>query len=188
MVCLRAARTVIGMEEQLHEVSGGTNPDSGRLWIITHHVFVAIVTLVMDYCCHRDDSEAAERKAEIMKCCQILEKSQEESSVARKGLAHLKQVMREWKLRTGVEGPELDEHDAQALETGEYPSPEEKKESEKFQAQKSQNQVAEGQYSTMEFQGMDLMQGMWLDPFEFNMPENPQWEALFRDLEQPMFR
>jgi hypothetical protein len=80
----------------------------------------------MDYCCHRDDPHAPELKAEIMKCLQIFEKSQEDSTVAKKGLAHLKQVMMDWKVKAGGNA-EFDEQDAQALETGEYPTPDKDK-------------------------------------------------------------
>jgi hypothetical protein len=46
MVCLSSARMVIQLEQNMREVAGGFNPDSGRLWIIVHHTFVATVTLV----------------------------------------------------------------------------------------------------------------------------------------------
>jgi hypothetical protein len=192
MMCLRSARMVIEMEQNMRDTAGGINPDSGRLWIITHHFFVATVTLVMDYCCHRNDPQAADRKAEIMRCYQILERSQEESAVARKGLANLKQVMREWKSKTGPEEPGLDEKDAQALESGEYPSPENKKSpvgnlSEQGQQQQRQSTRPPALMEfnpDLDFSGMDMMQDMWLDPFEFNQTNDPQWEALFRDLEQ----
>src|ERR1700734_2460266 len=78
------------------QLASGFNPDSARLWIVVHHFFVATVTLVMDYVCHRDDPQAEERKKEILNCYKTLERSQEDSAIAKRGLAHLKQVMKDW--------------------------------------------------------------------------------------------
>jgi hypothetical protein len=105
MICLRSARAVIEIEGSMREVATGFSPDPSRLWIIVHHVFTSTVILVMDYCCHRDDPQAAERKQEIMNCYKILEKSQEQSSIARNGLAHLKSIMTKWRLKSDLDRP-----------------------------------------------------------------------------------
>ncbi len=61
------------------------NPDYARLWIVVHHVFVATVTVVMDYVYHKDDPQATERKREILNGYETLERSQVVSTIARRG-------------------------------------------------------------------------------------------------------
>jgi hypothetical protein len=193
MICLRSARMVIEMEQQMRQLASGFNPDSARLWIVVHHVFVATVTLVMDYVCHRDDPQAAERKREILKCYKTLERSQEDSAIAKRGLAHLKQVMKDWMTKSDkqpdrpaavpVDDPSRPQavHDdgmqtffpqAQSLITTSFPSA----------GDKPQEAPAYSEHTN--WMGLDLVQDLWQDPFDFiGMSNDPQWDVLFRDLE-----
>jgi len=79
------------------DASAGT--ESSRSWPIVHHLFVAIIVLVMDYCYNREEPQAAERKAEIMVCFRSLEKSQKESTIAKNGVEQLRKVFADWRVK-----------------------------------------------------------------------------------------
>jgi hypothetical protein len=193
MICLRSARMVIEMEQQMRQLASGFNPDSARLWIIVHHVFVATVTLVMDYVCHRDDPQAAERKREILNCYKTLERSQEDSAIAKRGLAQLKQVMKDWMTKSDsqIERPA-------ALPANEPPRPPvaqnypvkafipktQPLNITSFPSTGDRLQEVPAYFEYTNWQGLDVVQDLWQDPFDFNgMSNDPQWEVLFRDLE-----
>jgi hypothetical protein len=188
---------VIELEQQMSQLASGFNPDSARLWIIIHHVFVATVTLVMDYVCHRDDPQAAERKREILNCYKTLERSQEDSAIARRGLAHLKQVMRDWMTKsdgqsdrpapfteTETPKPLATSNDArrafvpqtQPLNMGSFPP--------------AGDRLPETPWYSDQtnWMGFDVAQDISHDSFDFSgLSSDPQWEVLFRDLEsQPI--
>lgn len=180
----------------MRQLASGFNPDSARLWIVVYHVFVATVTLVMDYVSHRDDSQAAERKREIMNCYRLLEGVQEESVIARRGLRHLKGVMRDWMAkgeRQGEKGAVFRVGEAsrspvapneplrgfihltQPPNIGTHPS--------------TNGRLAEipGFSENTNWMGFGVVQDLWQDPFDFNsMSDDPQWEVLFRDLESQL--
>ncbi|KIX97656.1 uncharacterized protein Z520_06434 [Fonsecaea multimorphosa CBS 102226] len=96
MVCLRSARIVIDLHKAMRQVS------SGRMWVVMYHVFVATTTLVMDYACQRDDDPqaASERKQEILNCYRILEEGEERDPEVKDGLATLKRITNEWRMRS----------------------------------------------------------------------------------------
>jgi len=193
MICLRSARMVIEMEQQMCQLASGFNPDSARLWIVVHHVFVATVTLVMDYVSHKDDPQAEERKKEILNCYKTLERSQEDCVIARRGLAHLRQIMKDWMTKSDNQPerpaavPENEDPrppavhgdgmkafipQTQFLNMSSYPPA-----SGKFQ----QPPLIPEQ---MNWMGLDLVEDLWQEQFDFSsMSNDPQWEALFRDLE-----
>lgn len=192
MICLRSARIVLELERSMRESKNGMHQQTtSRLWIIVHHVFMATVTLVMDYCCHRDDPRAAERRAEILECYKILERSNEESSIAKKGLAHLKNVMNEWRAETA------NDRQLEQASTGDNMS---------VPAVQQQPQAAQSNFATtqpigsadmmpmydtngmsymggMDMSGIDLAQELWFDDGAFAANFDPQWDALFNILE-----
>ncbi|TGO83059.1 hypothetical protein BPOR_0709g00050 [Botrytis porri] len=61
---------------------------------LTHHIFVATVILVMDFCLNKGDPRAEERKAEIMDAFRMLETCQETNTIARRGLQQLRDILR----------------------------------------------------------------------------------------------
>ncbi|KAA8569950.1 hypothetical protein EYC84_002288 [Monilinia fructicola] len=65
-----------------------------RMWTVTHHIFVATIILVMDFCLNRDDPRAEERKAEIMDALKMLETCQATSTMAQRGLQQLRDILR----------------------------------------------------------------------------------------------
>ena len=187
MICLRSARMVIEMEQQMRQLASGFNPDSARLWIVVHHVFVATVTLVMDFVCHRGDPQAEERKREILNCYKTLERSQEDCDIAKRGLAHLKQVMKDWMTKSDNQ-PER----PAVVPENEPPRPPAVRDSGmkafapltavKFPTPPAwPPEDTPGHTNSM---GLDLMPDLWQDPFDFMcMSNDPQWDVLFRDLE-----
>ena len=81
----------------MYSMDPAFGPGAGQIWMVIHHLFVAIVVLVMDLTFNQSDPQAKERKNEVMECCQLLEKSSEESAIARQGVEELKRVLKTWK-------------------------------------------------------------------------------------------
>ncbi|KAF7885602.1 uncharacterized protein EAF02_004111 [Botrytis sinoallii] len=94
MVCLRSARSVIELGTELTHWGKKQNFQPVRMWTVTHHIFVATVILVMDFCLNKDDPRSEERKAEIMDAFKMLESCQETSTIARRGLEQLRDILR----------------------------------------------------------------------------------------------
>lgn len=94
MVCLRSARSVIELGTDLTEWGKKQNFQPFRMWTVTHHIFVATVILVMDFCLNKDDPRSEERKAEIMDAFKMLESCQVTSTIARRGLQQLRDILR----------------------------------------------------------------------------------------------
>lgn len=84
------------MGKNVQELAVGFNTDYGGNWILVHHIFVATMILVMDYCNHRDDSQADICREENLSCYRILERYREERTVARTDLGQLKSIMNKW--------------------------------------------------------------------------------------------
>ncbi|KAJ8058966.1 hypothetical protein OCU04_011950 [Sclerotinia nivalis] len=94
MVCLRSARSVIELGTELTDRGKKQNFHPVRMWTVTHHIFVATVILVMDFCLNKDDPRSEERKAEIMGAFTILESCQKTSTMAKRGLQQLRDILR----------------------------------------------------------------------------------------------
>ncbi|KAB8298723.1 hypothetical protein EYC80_000898 [Monilinia laxa] len=94
MVCLRSARSVIELGTEITKMGKKQNFQPVRMWTVTHHIFVATVILVMDFCLNRDDPRTEERKAEIMDALKMLETCQETSTMAQRGLQQLRDILR----------------------------------------------------------------------------------------------
>ncbi|RDW59586.1 hypothetical protein BP6252_12673 [Coleophoma cylindrospora] len=100
IVCLRSSRTVIELGSQM--MAAGHNSEPLRVssvWTVVHHIFVSTVILVMDFSYNRSDPQAAKRREEILDCFRLLERSQEDSTIARQGLKQLREFLnnRKWK-------------------------------------------------------------------------------------------
>jgi len=91
MICLRSARSVIEMGKEM--THSGQEFEQYKLWTMIHHFSVSVLVLVMDYCLNREEPRADERKAEILDCFKMLERAQEESTVARRALQQLKELL-----------------------------------------------------------------------------------------------
>ncbi|ESZ93878.1 hypothetical protein SBOR_5736 [Sclerotinia borealis F-4128] len=94
MICLRSARSVLELGTELIDWGKKQNFQSVRLWTVTHHIFVATVILVMDFCLNKDDPRSEERKAEIKDAFKMLETCQETSTMAKRGLQQLRDILR----------------------------------------------------------------------------------------------
>lgn len=92
MICLRSARTVV----EIGRAMTLTRRDitSIKIWTLNHHLFVSCVILVMDYCFNREEPRAKERKEEILDCFRLLESSKQECTIATRGLAKLRHMLR----------------------------------------------------------------------------------------------
>jgi hypothetical protein len=90
MVCLRSARTIIEIGK---DMMSDKNVVAIKIWCVNHHIFLAVVILVMDYCFNREEPRAKERKEEIMECFRMLESSRDESTMATRGLQRLRHIL-----------------------------------------------------------------------------------------------
>jgi len=83
MVCIRSAQTVLELRKSMDHFN-----DIGvrRLAIVMQHVFMAAVTLAMDLCFTHNEPHIQIRKTEVLSACKMLEKTQQESTVALKGI------------------------------------------------------------------------------------------------------
>ena len=88
-ICLRSARLIV---ETTKKLTSSWGPTPLKLWTVIHHVLVAALVLVVDYCLNRSDPRAAERKEEILDCFRYLEGCREHSGIARRGLGQLKEL------------------------------------------------------------------------------------------------
>ncbi|KIW22813.1 uncharacterized protein PV07_11074 [Cladophialophora immunda] len=105
ITCLRSTRIVLEMQEA---VRGSL---LGRAWLVVFHVFIATTTLTMDYVYNRrDPRQAAERKAEILKCYRILEQCGQQDPEVKQGMESLKRTMQGWKSRTDTRPPNISAH------------------------------------------------------------------------------
>jgi len=92
MMCLRSARIVIESSREL--MAASPNVDSIKFVAFGHHMFVSTVVLLIDYFFNRDEPRGKERKEEIMECLRVLETSRDLNTIAARGLARLRQVLR----------------------------------------------------------------------------------------------
>jgi hypothetical protein len=73
MVCLRSARSTIELGNTI--MSSSKDLIAFKIWTINHHMYVATVILVMDYCFNRSEPRAKERKEEILECFRALKRN-----------------------------------------------------------------------------------------------------------------
>lgn len=187
MICLRSARVVIELEKTMRDMGNVMHQQTtSRLWIIIHHFFMATVTLVMDYCCHRDDPRASERREEILECYRVLERNQEESPIARKGLAHLRQVMNDWRAEGSADGRK-DANGETGTNSAQQPMSSDLVNGMEAPMVGSTNDAVYETPMIVDMAGLDpmginLAQDLWFDN-GFGTNYDPQWDALFNALE-----
>ncbi len=97
-VCLKSARLVIGIQQELDN-EGIVATGLLGLGGLNHHLFFAAIALVMDLCFNREEGQGKEerereRKAEVWRACRILEEAKERSMPARRFLESLMNVLR----------------------------------------------------------------------------------------------
>jgi hypothetical protein len=179
MVCLQSAREVIDMKSVMRQLP------CGRLWIVVYHVFLATITLVMDYCSHRDDPRAAERRQEILCCYKFLEESEEPG--VRQGLAHLNLIMNEWRKRSNPSRVGSGRRSPQP-QVAANPVPNSHNSPQTYEDLYPQTYAecltdGMGWPETTGWTGMDMMPDLTFQQGDFDTSVDFQWEALFRDLE-----
>jgi len=107
--CLRSARTVLEVFHMLEDRKESLACIPGRLGMVVHHIFMATVVLVMDLCfnkaSHEKQEQEAQRQEEVMQACRILDKLKQESTLAKKFLDPLMEILQKHKSRYGVHQP-----------------------------------------------------------------------------------
>ncbi|EED14228.1 conserved hypothetical protein [Talaromyces stipitatus ATCC 10500] len=92
MMCLQAARRVIEIKRMMDKEFPNT-PSVSTTWSVMHHVFMAVIILLMDVCFNWDDILADRRKEEIMEACRMLDKAQRNSRLVREGINAMTEVL-----------------------------------------------------------------------------------------------
>jgi hypothetical protein len=72
-----------------------------KLWAIKHHMYVATIILVMDYCFNRNEPRAKERREEIMECFRAVKRNDNGATTMPPGLQKLEKILRD---ATGTNG------------------------------------------------------------------------------------
>lgn len=90
-VCLSSARAVVALEQEMYESVLNHVPNFSRHWALVHHLLVASLVLAMEYA-----RGVASIRPELLNCCHALERSQNTSTIAWKGLQQLQCILRRW--------------------------------------------------------------------------------------------
>lgn len=92
MVCLRSARSIMELGNTIMTTS--KDLITFKVWAINHHMYVATVILVMDYCFNRNEPRAKERKVEILECFEVLKRNNEGRTMI-PGVQKLEKILRD---------------------------------------------------------------------------------------------
>ncbi|OAA80082.1 Transcription factor [Akanthomyces lecanii RCEF 1005] len=85
--CLASSRTVLQICHRLEEKKHELELIPARLATVVHHVFMAVVVLVMDLCSNKVEGLEEQRQAEVIRACRMLDSLKQDSAMAAK-LAH----------------------------------------------------------------------------------------------------
>ncbi|CAM1503205.1 Fc.00g079810.m01.CDS01 [Cosmosporella sp. VM-42] len=79
---IRAAQTVLQLCRSMDDI-GEIGGKPSRLWMLMQHVFLAAITLATDVSLDPTAPYASVHKAEVLAACRMLERSQQESAIAK---------------------------------------------------------------------------------------------------------
>ena len=120
--CLRSARAVINVQNHLEgETTQAFASVHHRLCAVVHFVFSATMVLVMDLCFNKIEGQDEQRRAEVMNACKTLENAREQSTMARRFLESLLEILRKHKIRLPINSAGL--IDTSNRESSEAPPP-----------------------------------------------------------------
>lgn len=101
MTCLQAARRVIEIKRIMDKEFPNT-PSMTTAWSVMHHVFMAVVILLMDTCFNWDDILADRRKEEILEACRVLDRARRSSRLVREGINAMMDILQSrWRPMSG---------------------------------------------------------------------------------------
>ncbi|KAJ6115262.1 hypothetical protein N7486_001040 [Penicillium sp. IBT 16267x] len=86
VVSLQSARKVLELKRIMDEEQPAVVPTCCYFWAITHHVFIAAVTLLINVCFNWDDILAEKQKEEVLDACRMLSRAQQASRIEREGI------------------------------------------------------------------------------------------------------
>ncbi|KAH8588798.1 hypothetical protein B0O99DRAFT_677143 [Bisporella sp. PMI_857] len=92
MSCLRSARIVIESSKAIMATT--SKSDAIKFVALGHHMFVSTVILLMDYYFDRDEPQKKQRMEEILDALKVLETSQDQNTIATRGLQRLHQILK----------------------------------------------------------------------------------------------
>ena len=105
--CLESARRVFEIRRILWTEQSYVTLAHSKLCGVIHHVFYAIVVLVMDLCMNPNAGAEDFRKAEIRETCKILEDVKERSVVAKLFWDSLVAILRKHKVKLQCDAPQI---------------------------------------------------------------------------------
>jgi hypothetical protein len=187
MICLRSARAVIQIKGYMDNEEPAVFPESYRLWAVTHHVLMATMVLLMDLYLNCTAIETEERRDEIKKCCMLLERSQDESSLAQQGVDLVQGFLARWCLKINISeasnhgGMEASRHVLNST-AWELDRPSDHGGSTKFE---NTPQDGESRPSSWNLGGDEefIHADRWSEFFDFTAKlDIPQWQEIFTDL------
>ncbi|KAF9884404.1 hypothetical protein FE257_001804 [Aspergillus nanangensis] len=85
-VCVESAETVLNLRRTMDEIGALVNLMPSRFWVIIQHLFLAAIMLATDVALDPGAPEANSRKDKVLAACQMLERSQHESSTLAKAI------------------------------------------------------------------------------------------------------
>ncbi|KAK8187514.1 uncharacterized protein BKA78DRAFT_191448 [Phyllosticta capitalensis] len=85
MTCIRAAHTVLELRKSMDDLEP-RELDGTRFAHVMQHVFMATVILATNACFDPNEPHVQARKAEVMAACKVLEKDQQQSTIANQGI------------------------------------------------------------------------------------------------------
>ncbi|KAK3048110.1 hypothetical protein LTR09_010449 [Extremus antarcticus] len=97
--CLRAARALISIRDDLVTASSEMWVSNIRLCGLVHISFYGTIVLVMDLICNRNLESEAARKAEISNACRALESAKQQTPAAAMFLDSLSAILRKHRIK-----------------------------------------------------------------------------------------
>lgn len=107
--CLRAARIVIQIREELLREPPSVWLGNAKLCGVVHMFFYATVVLVMDLCINKGSDCDGARKREIKEACQALEEAKRQSPAAGMFLDSLMVILRKHKIKLQGQDQQLNQ-------------------------------------------------------------------------------
>lgn len=92
-VCLRSARTALEVNRVLEKTKTDLGCAPARFGTVMHHVFMATVVLVMDLCFNKIEGQEAQRQAEVMRACRMLQEAKQDSVLSKMFLDPLMHIL-----------------------------------------------------------------------------------------------
>ncbi|GAB7365965.1 hypothetical protein MBLNU230_g7293t1 [Neophaeotheca triangularis] len=175
-VCLESARKVLSLRARVTNDLGPQRSNPLKLVCVLHHLFCAVIVLVLDMCVHGDKDGDEERKSEVHSACEMLVEAGKGSLHAGMYLESLTIVLKKHKVK--LQGSETSFEQSRAAAS----------------TNASEGIALTNQaYAAGETATDGLFSGQYPNLFEDYLDlstttEVQDWDALFRDLDNQAYQ